>query len=145
MKRSTKGILWIVFLLYLGVLLKITVFRSSFGSYPLCSHGQIELIPFVGLIQIFHNSVRVFLYLFVGNLIWFVPLGILLPLLTKVQRSTILWGFLLSLYIEVSQYIFGTGVSEVEDLILNTAGTAIGYGLFRLLRKVWRRRKKSCS
>ena len=145
MKRSTKGILWIVFLLYLGVLLKITVFRSSFGSYPLCSHGQIELIPFVGLIQIFHNSVRVFLYLFVGNLIWFVPLGILLPLLTKVQRSTILWGFLLSLYIEVSQYIFGTGVSEVEDLILNTAGTAIGYGLFLLLRKVWRRRKKSCS
>lgn len=145
MKRSTKGILWVVFLLYLGVLLKITVFRSSFGSYPLCSHGQIELIPFVGLIQIFHNSVRVFLYLFVGNLIWFVPLGILLPLLTKVQRSTILWGFLLSLYIEVSQYIFGTGVSEVEDLILNTAGTAIGYGLFRLLRKVWRRRKNSCS
>lgn len=145
MKRSTKGILWVVFLLYLGVLLKITVFRSSFGSYPLCSHGQIELIPFVGLIQIFHNSVRVFLYLFVGNLIWFVPLGILLPLLTKVQRSTILWGFLLSLYIEVSQYIFGTGVSEVEDLILNTAGTAIGYGLFLLLRKVWRRRKKSCS
>lgn len=137
MKRSTKGILWVVFLLYLGVLLKITVFRSSFGSYSLCSHGQIELIPFVGLIQIFHNSVRVFLYLFVGNLIWFVPLGILLPLLTKVQRSTILWGFLLSLYIEVSQYIFGTGVSEVEDLILNTAGTAIGYGLFLLLRKVW--------
>ena len=145
MKRSTKGILWVVFLLYLGVLLKITVFRSSFGSYPLCSHGQIELIPFVGLIQIFHNSVRVFLYLFVGNLIWFVPLGILLPLLTKVRRSTILWGFLLSLYIEVSQYIFGTGVSEVEDLILNTAGTAIGYGLFLLLRKVWRRRKKTCS
>lgn len=145
MKRSTKGILWVVFLLYLGVLLKITVFRSSFGSYPLCSHGQIELIPFVGLIQIFHNSVRVFLYLFVGNLIWFVPLGILLPLLTKVQRSTILWGFLLSLYIEVSQYIFGTGVSEVEDLILNTAGTAIGYGLFLLLRKIWRGRKKSCS
>ena len=145
MKRSTKGILWVVFLLYLGVLLKITVFRSSFGSYPLCSHGQIELIPCVGLIQIFHNSVRVFLYLFVGNLIWFVPLGILLPLLTKVQRSTILWGFLLSLYIEVSQYIFGTGVSEVEDLILNTAGTVIGYGLFLLLRKVWRRRKKSCS
>ena len=144
MKRSTKGILWVVFLLYLGVLLKITVFRSSFGSYSLCSHGQIELIPFVGLIQIFHNSVRVFLYLFVGNLIWFVPLGILLPLLAKVQRSTILWGFLLSLYIEVSQYIFGTGVSEVEDLILNTTGTAIGYGLFLLLRKVWFGHKKSC-
>ena len=83
MKRRWKGILWVIFLLYIGVLLRITVFRSSFGSYPLCSHGQIELVPFVGLIQIFHNSVGMFLYLFVGNLVWFVPLGVLLPVLTK--------------------------------------------------------------
>ena len=103
MKRWARGVLWVVFVLYLGLLLRITVFRSSFGSYPLFSHGQIEWIPFVGLIQIFHNSVRVFLYLFVGNLIWFVPLGVLLPVLTKARRSTLLWGLGLSLYIEVIQ------------------------------------------
>lgn len=130
MKRRWKGILWVLFLLYIGVLLRITVFRSSFGSYPLCSHGQIELIPFVGLIKIFHNSVPMFLYLFVGNLIWFVPLGLLLPVLTKARKSTLLCGLGLSLYIEVSQFIFGTGVSEVEDLILNTAGTGIGYLIY---------------
>lgn len=143
MKRPLRVSLWVLFLIYLGLLLRITVFRSSFGSYPLFSHGQIELIPFVGLIQILHNSLRVFLYLFIGNLIWFVPLGFLLPLLTKAKASTIFYGFLLSLYIEVSQYIFGTGVSEVEDLILNTLGTAIGYGLFLLLRRLYRRRKNS--
>ena len=130
MKRRWKGILWVLFLLYIGVLLRITVFRSSFGSYPLCSHGQIELIPFVGLIKIFHNRVPMFLYLFVGTLIWFVPLGLLLPVLTKARKSTLLWGLGLSLYIEVSQFIFGTGVSEVEDLILNTAGTGIGYLIY---------------
>lgn len=130
MKRRWKGILWVIFLLYIGVLLRITVFRSSFGSYPLCSHGQIELVPFVGLIQIFHNSVGMFLYLFVGNLVCFVPLGVLLPVLTKARNATILWGLGLSLYIEVSQFIFGTGVSEVEDLILNTAGTGIGYLIY---------------
>ena len=130
MKRRWKGLLWVIFLLYIGALLRITVFRSSFGSYPLFSHGQIELIPFVGLIKIFHNSVRMFLYLFVGNLIWFVPLGLLLPVLTKARKSTLLWGLGLSLYIEVSQFIFGTGVSEVEDLILNTAGTGIGYCIY---------------
>ena len=102
MKRRWKGILWVIFLLYIGVLLRITVFRSSFGSYPLCSHGQIELVPFVGLIQIFHNSVGMFLYLFVGNLVWFVPLGVLLPVLTKARQATILWGLGLSPYIEVS-------------------------------------------
>ena len=139
MKRRRKGILWVIFLLYIGVLLRITVFRSSFGSYPLCSHGQIELVPFVGLIQIFHNSVGMFLYLFVGNLVWFVPLGVLLPVLTKARNATILWGLGLSLYIEVSQYVFGTGVSEVEDLILNTAGTGIGYLIYLGARKLVRR------
>ena len=142
MKRWARGILWVVFVLYLGLLLRITVFRSSFGSYPLFSHGQIEWIPFVGLIQIFHNSVRVFLYLFVGNLIWFVPLGVLLPVLTKARRSTLLWGLGLSLYIEVSQYVFGTGVSEVEDLILNTAGTGIGYLIYLGARKLAHRKKR---
>lgn len=139
MKRRWKGILWVIFLLYIGVLLRITVFRSSFGSYPLCSHGQIELVPFVGLIQIFHNSVGMFLYLFVGNLVLFVPLGVLLPVLTKARNATILWGLGLSLYIEVSQYVFGTGVSEVEDLILNTAGTGIGYLIYLGARKLVRR------
>ncbi len=141
MKRRWKGILWVIFLLYIGVLLRITVFRSSFGSYPLCSHGQIELVPFVGLIQIFHNSVGMFLYLFVGNLVWFVPLGVLLPVLTKARNATILLGLGLSLYIEVSQYVFGTGVSEVEDLILNTAGTGIGYLIYLGARNVVRRWK----
>ena len=139
MKRRWKVVLWVVFLLYIGVLLRITVFRSSFGSYPLCSHGQIALVPFVGLIQIFHNSVGMFLYLFVGNLVWFVPLGVMLPVLTKARKSTILWGLGLSLYIEVSQFIFGTGVSEVEDLVLNTAGTGIGYLVYLGARKLVRR------
>ena len=139
MKHRWKGILWVIFLLYIGMLLRITVFRSSFGSYPLCSHGQIELVPFVGLIQIFHNSVGMFLYLFVGNLVWFVPLGLLLPVLTKARKATILWGLGLSLYIEVSQYVFGTGVSEVEDLILNTAGTGIGYLIYLGARKLVQR------
>lgn len=139
MKRRWKGILWVIFLLYIGVLLRITVFRSSFGSYPLCSHGQIELVPFVGLIQIFHNSVGMFLYLFVGNLVCFVPLGVLLPVLTKARNATILWGLGLSLYIEVSQYVFGTGVSEVEDLILNTAGTGMGYLIYLGGRRLYQR------
>ena len=42
------------------------------------------------------------------------------------------------MYIEVSQYVFGTGVSEVEDLILNTAGTAVGYLIYLGGRKLVR-------
>ena len=77
-----------------------------------------------------------------GNLVWFVPLGVLLPVLTKARKATILWGLGLSLYIEVSQYVFGTGVSEVEDLILNTAGTGIGYLIYIGAKKLVRWKKR---
>lgn len=130
MSHVKKPLLWALFLLYLAILLKITVFRSGFGGHGLCS-GTIVLVPFVELFgKTLQTSFLRFIYLFVGNLIWFVPFGAILPLLTQRRTSTILLGFFLSLCIEILQFIFGTGVSEVEDLILNTLGTAIGYGLY---------------
>ena len=65
--------------------------------------------------------------------------GVMLPVLTKARKATILWGLGLSLYIEVIQYVFGTGVSEVEDLILNTAGTGIGYLVYLGGRRLYQR------
>jgi glycopeptide antibiotics resistance protein len=139
MKKAAKTALWGLFILYLLLLFRMTVFRSSFGSYPLFSHGQILWVPFVSLWKILKNSVSCFLYLFLGNLVWFVPFGILLPTLTKARLGTIFYCFLLSLLIETLQYVFGTGVSEVEDLILNTLGGAIGYGIFKIFEKVCNR------
>lgn len=139
MKSAKNTALWGLFILYLLLLFRMTVFRSSFGSYPPFSHGQILWVPFVSLWKIYQNSVSYFLYLFLGNLVWFVPFGILLPILTKRRARTIFYCFLLSLLIETLQYVFGTGVSEVEDLILNTLGGAIGYGIFKIFEKVCNR------
>lgn len=44
----------------------------------------------------------------------------------------LLFGLLFSLVIEFSQFAFGTGESELDDLILNTFGAFIGFKLFRL-------------
>lgn len=141
MKRPARVLLWALFLLYLAVLLRITVFRSDFGSHPLFADGTVIWVPFVGLWEILQNSVSYFLYLFVGNLIWFVPFGLLVPLLTRRSPGqTVLLGFALSLLIEGMQFIFGTGFTEVEDLILNTLGTAIGCGLGGLCRKLFSRK-----
>lgn len=133
MKRPIKLALWAVFALYLGVLLRITVFRGDFGTHPLFTDGEIIWIPFVGLYETLCSSIPYFLYLFVGNLIWFVPFGFLWPLLTGCKKWTILLVFLLSLVIETAQFVFGTGYSEVEDLILNTIGGGIGYGTYLLV------------
>lgn len=140
--KRWKGLLWALLVVYLAVLLRITVFRDSFGSHPLFQDGEVLWVPFVELMRIARNSVSYFLYLFIGNLVWFVPLGLLLPLLTGCGRWVILWSFLLSLVIEVCQFIFGTGVTETEDLILNTLGGSMGYGIYCIIAR-WGDRKKN--
>lgn len=130
MKR--RPFLVVLLFLYLAVLLRMTVFREEFGSYPLFSHGDFNLNLFSDLIRIYHNSLSTFVYLFVGNIVTFVPFGFLVLPLFRRKRPvdalllTVVSGFLLSLCIELSQWAFGVGVSELDDLILNTLGVFLG-------------------
>jgi hypothetical protein len=76
----------------------------------------------------------------VENVAVFVPLGFLLPLL--VARATslprvVVSGFLISLTIELLQWVNAVTVQgghapDVNDLLSNTLGTPLGYGLYRL-------------
>lgn len=80
-----------------------------------------------------------------GNLIGFVPFGILLPLLFRRMRHlllTTLVGFGLSLLYEYTQLKTGLGYFDVDDLLLNTAGTLAGYILFWLLISAWKFTRK---
>ena len=130
MKR--RPFLVVLLFLYLAVLLRMTVFREEFGSYPLFSHGDFNLNLFSDLIRIYHNSLSTFIYLFVGNIVTFIPFGFLVLPLFRRKRPvdalllTVVSGFLLSLCIELSQWAFGVGVSELDDLILNTFGVFLG-------------------
>ena len=124
---SKRKILCLIFIVYLAVLLRITVFRSGFNLINVFSGGEINLVPILDLIKVFLADKRAFVYLFFGNIIWFVPFGFLLKKLTRIATAKIIFfGFLLSLFIEVMQFIFGMGVSEIDDLLLNTLGTVIG-------------------
>ena len=129
--------LHILFVCYLAVLLRITVFRSGFGTHGFCVDGTINLKLFeeyIPLIQT-HDWDRI-IYLFVGNIIWFVPLGLYVRHRKSeagILRAAIS-GLLLSLCIEIMQYMFGTGISELDDLILNTFGAVLGALFFNLLR-----------
>lgn len=77
----------------------------------------------------------------VGNLLLFVPIGLLTPLLWPRWRRwglPVLLGLLLSLGIEFSQLFIGRG-ADVDDVWLNTLGALLGYGLFLLLRRLFPR------
>jgi glycopeptide antibiotics resistance protein len=72
-----------------------------------------------------------------GNIIGFLPLGIILPLLFPLLRKFgFLAGtvFLLSLLFELTQLVAGIGVFDVDDLILNTAGGVAGFILYYITR-----------
>jgi len=136
-ERVKKRLVYIVFGVYLLILLKITVFRAGFSFLNLFQNGNVVIDFFAGYIDMLRYGMYYeFIYLFAGNIIWFVPFGFLMPCMSERFSSflrDILLGLLLSFSIEFLQFAFGTaGISEVDDLILNTMGVLIGFVLHKL-------------
>ena len=69
----------------------------------------------------------------VQNLILFMPFGFLLYAVTDLPRTAriLLFGFLLSLAIELCQLLFHLGWFEVDDILHNVLGTYLGICLYR--------------
>jgi len=68
-----------------------------------------------------------------GNMALFMPLGACLVVLGQNSRhvrfgrgGTILLAMALSLGIEITQYVFSLGFSDVDDLVFNTLGASVG-------------------
>ncbi len=66
-----------------------------------------------------------------ANVLMFIPIGLLLT--PSLGLRSILVGFLLSLGIELCQLVFGLGFSELDDVIHNTGGVIIGFGIYRII------------
>ncbi|MGC4103138.1 VanZ family protein [Ferruginibacter sp.] len=69
-----------------------------------------------------------------GNLVGFIPMGLLLPILFKRLDhffAATFCVFLFSLAFETFQLFTMLGVFDVDDLILNTLGGAIGFMFYR--------------
>ena len=77
-----------------------------------------------------------------GNVIGFLPFGFFLPILSRRLRNGVLVtmsGFGLSLLVESIQLIFKVGCFDVDDMILNTLGAALGYGIYAVC-EIFRRK-----
>lgn len=67
------------------------------------------------------------------NICMFIPLGVLLPMAFPFFRSfwkTYLAGFVITILIEGMQLVLNRGMFELDDLLNNTVGTMIGYGIY---------------
>ncbi|MBQ6374890.1 MAG: VanZ family protein [Clostridia bacterium] len=121
---------------YLSALIQITGLRLGLVA-PSFLGGRLNLVPFRTTLSEWAGGIWPFLYHVLGNMLWFVPLGFLLPRLHKRCRwsHVLLCGALVSLLAEVLQFLMGSGVSDVDDLILNALGALLGWLMHRLFRQ----------
>ena len=76
---------------------------------------------------------------FIENIIMLIPFGVLAPIVLKQMRKIrfcVLTGFLLSCGIEISQLITQRGYCQLDDVVTNTAGTLIGWVIWKGFDKI---------
>ena len=112
-----------VFCLYLSGVLTVTGIGRPFSFRP-----RFNFLPFVDMVK---GPVDTAL-----NVILFLPLGVFLPLLyTEFEtiKRVAAAAFCLSIAIELIQ-MFGLGITDINDLMTNTAGARLGFALSRKRR-----------
>lgn len=131
--NSVRSFLKFAFFIYLFAVLYITFLSREAEE----TRSNFEL--FNSYIMFFKYKNDFYLDMIVYNIIMTIPFGIFLPLLYKPFRSfrrVEFAGFLYSLLIEISQFISGRGLFELDDLFNNTIGAMLGYWLYILFNKV---------
>ncbi len=143
-KWNTKDfLLLIIFLIYLWLLSEILLFKVVPFEKILTTDREfvrrISLVPFDSIKLYYANgNFNIFgLLNVIGNIIIFVPLGIYMELYCK-KRNTIVTIFSISIVVELVQYIFGIGIMDIDDVLLNTIGGIVGVVCYKVLKLIFR-------
>ena len=100
---------------------------------------RINLLPIAHLFD--YPSLREALINFIGNSAMFIPLGIVWPSVFKqldTHKKVIAAGVGYSLLIEILQLPFFDRVTDIDDLLLNSLGFLMGYGIYLLVKALKR-------
>jgi glycopeptide antibiotics resistance protein len=139
-KKLIKFFCLVCFLIYLIILIYLLIFYEEYDRTMANRSYRYNLIPFaeirrfwvyrkqIGISQVISNLA--------GNVVGFLPFGMLLPAFSRRFRSAGLIAFLsfdVSLCVELIQLTFKVGIFDVDDIMMNTLGGLIGYGIFVIL------------
>lgn len=141
MKKEVRRIIrqtgTVFFLLYVLLLMYVLFFSEVYGRGAEHMY-RYNLIPFLEIRRFWMYREQLGMLAFytnvLGNVLAFLPYGFLLPVAFSGVNSslfTTLSGLSVSLCVETIQLITRVGSFDVDDLILNTLGAALGYFLFR--------------
>lgn len=129
---------YILFVYYLFVLFKNSIFARFFTK------NFMQGFQYVPFSSSFFSKDALFTREFFSGLLEpvliFIPMGLILPLAsdkTKKFWFVMLIGLFFSIGIEMLQYFTKTGITSVDDLILNLIGVALGYFSYVVLKEVF--------
>lgn len=143
-----KELIYSALVVYTVALVGVTLLpiRIPLGGKVYRMEPFINLIP-LNFTQIDVNVSKFILFKNVfGNLILLAPLGMFLPLIWNERfrdlKKVLPFGFLVSLIIEIIQYIetyegvsMSGRISDINDIIFNTISIFIGYVLFKKIQE----------
>lgn len=142
-KYNLKHFIWVyVFFVYLMLVFMCTgagTFHDLFFAIKeneLISFATINLVPF--------DAASGGIFEHIENIIMFMPLGFLLPLIWKEFKSVkkvVTAGFLFSIVIELSQ-LLNIRDTDIDDLLMNTIGAFLGLLIFCLFKKLFKNKKE---
>ncbi len=136
----------VFFVLYLLILVYLLFFAESYGRTGEQALRSYNLIPFKEISRfIRYRQVLGFWSVALnlgGNVVGFMPFGVCMPVMHPRLRS--LWKVVLitaafSGCVELLQLVTGVGSCDIDDVILNTLGGAVGYLLFMICNALRRR------
>lgn len=154
LKFFTKHLVWKnLFMLYILMVVNVTMFPLFIGTQRTVDvFASINLIPFKETISSFNDllslfstifAIRIFLINVLGNIILFMPLGFLLPIINQNFnniKSIFKISLLSTISIESLQFITslfgGTRATDIDDIILNVLGGLLGFLIFVILSKI---------
>ena len=135
-KRGRNIVKWIIFIAYIAVMVYFLFFAELLDRMPAESYRYNleplrEIKRFIAYRDIIGTK-AVLLNLF-GNIAAFVPFGMALISMSS-KKPGFIAAVIYSAAIDLVQLITRVGSCDVDDIILNTLGGAVGYVLYRLIK-----------
>jgi glycopeptide antibiotics resistance protein len=134
----------IIFALYIFFLLYFLIFSEIYGRSGVMQDYHYNITPFQEIERFWKYREQLGLMSYInlfGNVLIFVPFGFMEPLASKKRSfwTTLVDGCLVSLSVEIFQFITKVGRFDVDDLMLNTTGVALGYVCFLVWNTIRRK------
>lgn len=157
-KVTSKRFFKFLFAVYIVVVIKVIIFKYPFAQLRAIADtwqkgvileglGTANFVPFHTIKMYIDyayklNSVENL----AGNIFVFVPFGFLFPMVSRDgEKFSVMFAnaFTFVLGIETFQLFSAFGAFDVDDILLNCLGAALGFGLYKIMGRINGRKPQS--